>query len=87
MLGLWLVYASFGLIVTSIAPLVAVIERDLQISHGAMGSIMGAWQLVYIVAAIPCGIILDRLGSRYAILIGVLLIALRPLAALFPSNC
>lgn len=76
MLGLWLVYASFGLIVTSIAPLVAVIERDLQISHGAMGSIMGAWQLVYIVAAIPCGIILDRLGSRYAILIGVLLIAL-----------
>jgi cyanate permease len=36
---------------------------------------MGAWQLVYIVSAIPCGILLDRLGARKAITLGVLLIA------------
>ena len=74
--GLWLVYASFGLIVTSIAPLVAPIELDLGMSHAAMGSIMGAWQLVYIFAAIPCGMLLDRLGGRRAMLIGVALVAL-----------
>ncbi len=74
--GLWLVYGSFGIIVTSIAPLVAPIERDLGMSHAAMGSIMGAWQLVYIAAAIPGGILLDRIGGRYALLIGVLFVAL-----------
>ena len=58
--GLWLVYMSFGLIVTSIAPLVAPIEADLGMSHAAMGSVMGAWQLVYIASAIPCGIMMAR---------------------------
>lgn len=74
--GLWAVYACFGLIVTSIAPLVAPILRDLEMSHSAMGSIMGAWQLVYIGAAIPCGILLDRIGGRRALLLGAVLIAL-----------
>lgn len=74
--GLWLVYGSFGITISSIAPLVAPIERDLDMSHAAMGSIMGAWQLIYIAAAIPGGILLDRIGGRYALLIGVLLIAI-----------
>ncbi len=74
--GLWLVYMSFGLIVTSIAPLVAPIEADLGMSHAAMGSVMGAWQLVYIASAIPCGILLDRLGGPRAILIGIALVSL-----------
>ncbi len=73
--GLWLVYFSFGLSITSIAPLVAPIESDLDISHAAMGSIMGAWQLVFIFSAVPCGILLDRLGGRYSLLIGALIIA------------
>lgn len=41
-----------------------------------MGSLMGAWQLVYIFSAIPSGMLLDRLGVRSALLIGVGLIAL-----------
>ena len=72
--GLWLVYFSFGLSVSSLAPLVAPIEADLNISHTLMGSIMGAWQLVYIFAAVPCGILLDKLGGRRALLIGALLL-------------
>ena len=44
-------------------------------SHSAMGSVMGAWQLVYIFAAVPCGVLLDRIGGRNALLIGALLIA------------
>lgn len=76
LLGLWLLYASFGLIVVSISPLVAPIEASLDMSHAAMGSVMGAWQLVYIFSAIPCGILLDRLGGRKALLLGAALIAL-----------
>ena len=69
-----MLYASFGLIAASVAPLVAQIEISLNMSHAAMGSLMGAWQLVYIFAAIPCGMLLDRIGGRNALLIGALLI-------------
>ncbi|MGE0484137.1 MAG: CynX/NimT family MFS transporter [Gammaproteobacteria bacterium] len=73
--GVWLVYACFGLVATSLAPLVGEIERDLALSHAAMGSVMGAWQLVYIAAAVPCGILLDRLGPRRALTLGALAVA------------
>ena len=75
LLGVWLTYMSFGLVATSMAPLVGEIERDLALSHAAMGGVMGAWQLVYIGAAIPCGMLLDRLGSRWALLLGALFVA------------
>jgi CP family cyanate transporter-like MFS transporter len=74
--GLWLSYLSFGVTAASIAPLVATIRADLDLTNSAIGSIMGAWQLVYIVSAIPCGILLDRLGPRIGITIGIVLIAL-----------
>lgn len=73
--GVWLIYAAFGLIATSLAPLVQRIESDLDMSHAAMGTVMGAWQLVFIAAALPCGMLLDRLGSRWALLIGAFSIA------------
>ena len=51
--GLWLIYFGFGLTVASTAPLVQPIARDLGLSHSAMGSVMGAWPLIYIFSAIP----------------------------------
>jgi cyanate permease len=74
--GLWLCYFSFGAIASSLAPLVVLIQSELKLSHAAMGSIMGAWQFVYIAAAIPAGLLLDRLGGRHALLIGMTFIAL-----------
>ena len=44
--GLWLLYISFGLTATCIAPLVILIEKELGITHAAMGSVMGVWQLL-----------------------------------------
>ena len=44
-----------------------------------MGTILGAWQLVYIFAAVPCGLLLDRLGARRAVALGTLVIALSAL--------
>ncbi len=80
LVGVWGLYASFGLVASCLAPLVSLVERDLGISHAAMGSVLGAWQLVYMFAAIPCGLVLDRLGSRFALSIGITLIALSALA-------
>jgi len=74
--GVWAIYCAFGLIATSLAPLVKLVEHDLHLSHAEMGTVMGAWQLVYIAAALPCGVLLDRLGSRWALLLGSLCIAL-----------
>lgn len=73
--GLWFAYFSFGAIIASIAPLVESIQTDLELSHSALGSVMGAWQLVYIGAALPAGLLLDRLGARFALLLGIALIA------------
>lgn len=78
--GVWLLYWAFGLVATSLAPLVGLIEADLELNHVAMGSIMGAWQLVYIASAIPCGILLDKLGAGRALAIGGALIACSALA-------
>lgn len=84
--GVWLVYASFGMIVVSLAPLVPHIMADLSIGHTMMGAIFGAWQLVFIFAAIPSGALIDRIGVRRGILLGTLAIALSALMRGFASN-
>ncbi|MGD9602364.1 MAG: CynX/NimT family MFS transporter [Gammaproteobacteria bacterium] len=73
--GVWLIYCTFGLVAMGLAPIIGTVERDLGMSHTAMGGVLGAWQLVYIGAALPCGVLLDRLGSRHALLLGALCIA------------
>ncbi len=78
--GVWGLYASFGLVASCLSPLVSLVEHELGISHSAMGSVLGAWQLVYMFSAIPCGLLLDRLGSRLALSIGITLIALSALS-------
>ena len=71
--GVWLIYFCFGLTTASMAPLVGPITAELGIGHSTMGAILGAWPLVYIAAAIPCGMLLDRLGARVALLIAALI--------------
>ena len=78
--GVWLLYGSFGLIATSLAPLAAAVIEDLSMTHGEMGMAMGAWQLVYIAAAVPAGMFLDRVGVRVSLTLGGLLIGLSALA-------
>ncbi len=74
--GVWLLYFCFGLTVAAMAPLVRPILAELGISHSAMGSILGAWPLVYIAAAMPCGALLDRFGPRLSLTLAAVLIAL-----------
>jgi CP family cyanate transporter-like MFS transporter len=60
--GIWLLYFSFGLGVAGLAPLVQPIIRDLHMTHGQMGTVLGAWQFVYIFSAVPCGVLISRMG-------------------------
>lgn len=73
--GVWMVYFCFGAIAAAIAPLVSRITAELGLTHTQMGSILGAWQFVYIGAAIPCGALLDRLGPRWGLILGALVLA------------
>ena len=74
--GVWLLYFAFGMTVAAMAPLVQPIRAELGLSDAAMGSILGAWPLVYIVSAMPCGAFLDRAGPRWALFAAALIIAL-----------
>jgi len=74
--GLWLAYASFGLVLGAIPPLIGSVSRDLNLSRSAMGSVLGAWPLVYIAIAIPAGAVIDRFGLRRSLAVGIALIAL-----------
>ncbi len=88
MLGaLWMVYFSFGIAVFGMTPLVNVIREDLDLSKGAMGTILGAWPLVFLVAAMPSGALVDRLGLRRSLGIATVIISasalLRPVVTNF----
>ncbi len=74
--GLWLAYTSFGLISGGIPPLVGTMSEDLHLSRGAMGSILGAWPLVYIATSAPAGALIDRFGLRRSMAVGIVLMAL-----------
>lgn len=74
--GVWFLYYCFGLVLSSIAPLVNTIVQDLHITLTTMGRVLGAWQLIYLFAAIPIGVAIDRVGLRVALTVAALLIAL-----------
>jgi hypothetical protein len=60
----WLLYFSFGMVVSSLVPIVTLLRRDLGLSYTEMGIVLGAWQLVYIGAAAPAGILSTALGRN-----------------------
>ena len=74
--GVWLLYFCFGMTVTSLAPLVRPITDELKMNYTEMGRILGSWQLVYIATALPCGVLIDRLGLRRSLLIASVLIGI-----------
>ena len=74
--GVWLIYFSFGLTVAALGPLVTPLTDDLNMTFGEMGTVLGAWPLVYIIAALPCGFLIDRIGPRRGLLIAALIMGL-----------
>jgi MFS transporter, CP family, cyanate transporter len=73
---LWLIYFSFGLVARSPSPLVTPIIRDLNLTFGQIGFVLGSWQMTYILIAVMAGVIMDRWGIRKSIFAGALVIGL-----------
>ena len=84
--GVWIIYCCFGMVVTSLAPLVNDIVRDLRISLSQMGGILGAWQFIYLLAALPLGIAIDRFGLRLCLTLSAVIIALSAIARGFAQD-
>jgi len=85
----WLIYFCFGLICFSIAPLVTPVMGELRLTYTQVGVAAGAWPLIYIASAYPEGFLIDRLGLRRSLFLGLIIISassmLRALAFDFPS--
>jgi len=82
----WFIYFVFGLIFSAFAPLVTPIMSQLNLTHTEVGAIAGAWQLIYIFAAYPAGIVVDRLGYKKSLLLGLLTISTSSLLRGFATD-
>ena len=83
---LWLTYFAFGMIGSSIPPLITPIIRDLTLSLSQMGIILGTTHLIYIPMAILIGLLIDRVGIRKSILAGIALVSLSGLLRSFATG-
>ncbi len=72
----WATYFCFGLVSFSLAPLATPIMSELQLTYTQFGIAAGAWPLFYIVSSYPVGIIIDRIGLKKSLSIGILVVAL-----------
>ena len=85
-LGIWFIYFSFGFSIASLSPLVHFITNDLMISYKKMGIILGTWQFVYILFAIPAGYILDKFSFKYNLLIACIILSLSIISRSFAQS-
>ena len=74
--GASLVYAGFGGLMAGMSVLVKPISDSLGLSPLDMGTVLGAWQFVYLFAAIPAGVLIDRVGLRSSLVVAGLIITL-----------
>jgi len=87
MLGLfWLIYFSFGMIRSSLYPLITPISQDLGLSNSQIGSILGIFLLAYVFLALPIGLIIDRIGIRKALLAGISVLSLSGILRAYASS-
>ncbi len=74
------VYTAFGVVATSIAPMLELVRADLGMSRTAMGLALGAWAFVFIGTAPLAGRLIDRVGLPLALTLGGVSIALSAVA-------
>ena len=74
--GIWAMYVAFGLVVSSLAPVLTPLAEDLGLSKSRLGAILGSWPAVFAFASVPCGRLLDRIGLRWALFAGGVLLCL-----------
>jgi len=83
---IWLVYFSAFMVFSSIPPLVTPIVHDLALTYSQVGFILGTVLLVYIPLGVPVGLIIDRVGTRRTLMIGIALASLSGILGSFATN-
>lgn len=71
----WLLYFAFASTLASLFPLVGIIRTDLDLTYAQVGVVLGGWQLVYLLAAIPTGVLVDRFQPKTVLFVGTLVVA------------
>lgn len=71
----WMLYFCFSFTLASLYPIVGDVRADIGLSYAQVGIIFGGWQLVYLFAAIPVGILVDRFQPRRVLFVGTLIVA------------
>lgn len=82
----WLLYFSFAFTLASLYPLVGAVREDLSLSFAQVGIILGGWQLVYLFAAIPVGLCVDRFQPKWVLFFGTMVVAASQLARSFAED-
>jgi len=82
----WLAYSGFGIITSSLPALITPIRTELHLTYSEVGILLGAWQLVYIVASYPAGMFVDRVGTHRSLTLGILLVAISGLMRAFATD-
>ncbi len=82
----WLAYSGFGIISSSLPALITPIRTELHLTYSEVGILLGAWQLVYIVASYPAGVFVDRVGTHRSLTLGILLVAISGLMRAFATD-
>jgi FHS family L-fucose permease-like MFS transporter len=73
---LFLAYFTFGMITNILGVIIPEVIKEYQLSLFTAGILPLAFYLAYGVCSIPTGLLMDRLGARPMVLVGVLLMAL-----------
>lgn len=71
----WMLYFCFAFTLSSLYPIVSDVRADINMSYAQVGFIFGSWQLVYLLAAIPVGMLVDRCEPQRVLFAGTLIVA------------
>lgn len=74
------------MILSSIPPLVTPIAYDLTLTYSQTGFILGTVALVYIPLAVHVGVLIDRVGTKPSIMVGITLVSLSGFLQSFATN-
>ena len=75
----WMLYFSFAFTLASLFPIVGTVREELDLSYAQVGVILGSWQLIYLLAAIPVGMLVDRFQPKFVLFVGTFIVALSQL--------
>ena len=84
---LWTCGACLRLTVLAVPPVIAMIQRDLNLSGTAVGLLSGIPVVVFAVFATPGSILIAKAGVRFALLSGLAVAAAGAVLGLLGGTC